>query len=58
MKIVRVYAHSKISVYRWIFKHDYQSYSFIHYVSQSVPASYLTSLIQQTEIELVPIPNS
>ena len=58
MKIARVYVYLEANVYRWSFKRDYHSYKFKYYVSQSVSASYLISLIQKTEIEFVPIPNS
>ena len=55
MKIAKVYSHLRINSYRWAFNHDYQSYRFRDYVSQSISASFLISLIQQTEIELVSI---
>ena len=58
MKIARVGTHLKWKTYHWVFKHDSQAYVFKYYVSQSISASYFISLIQQTEIELVPIPNS
>ena len=58
MKIARVYFHSKIDSYRWAFNHKYQTYRFRDYVSQSVSTAQLLYLIQQTVIELVPIPNS
>ena len=57
MKIARVGIHLKWKVYRWVFKHDSQAYEFKYYISQSISASYFISLIQQTEIELVPIPD-
>ena len=58
MKIARVGIHLKWKAYHWVFKHDSQAYRFRDYASQSVSASYLISLIQQTEIELVSIPIS
>lgn len=58
MKIARVYVYLEVNVYRWSFKRDYHSYKLSYGVSQSVSAHYLISLIQKTEIELVPIPNS
>ena len=57
MKIARVGIHLKWKAYHWVFKHDSQAYKFKYCVSQSVSASYLISLIQQTEIELVSIPD-
>ena len=57
MKLTRVYVYLERNVYRWVFKQDNQSYKFNHYISQSVSTYYLISLIQKTEIELVPIPN-
>ena len=58
MKIARVGIHLKWKTYHWVFEHDPQAYTFKYCVSQSVAASYLISLIQQTVIELVPIPNN
>ena len=57
MKIARVGSHLKWKSYHWVFKHDSQAYTFKYCVSQSVSAHYLIFLIQQTVIELVPIPD-
>ena len=57
MKIARVYSHSKWKAYHWVFKHDSRAYKFRDYVSQSVSTAMLLYLIQQTVIELVPIPD-
>ena len=57
MKIARVYVYLGVNVYRWSFNHDYQSYRFRDYVSESVSTAQLLYLIQQTVIELVPIPD-
>ena len=58
MKLTNVYIYLERNVYRWVFKHDNHSYKFKHYISQSVSMDYLISLIQETEIELVPIPDN
>lgn len=58
MKLTRVYVYEERNIYCWVFKHDSHLYIFKHYVSQSISMDYLISLIQETEIKLVPIPNN